>query len=99
MPRSAAMTPVIRPYRSDDWPALCRIPAAARLAELRDSVGAAAFLSLARTAEGEGLFDGSVWVAEDDGGVAGFVALADDEVTWLYVAPARYRRGIGRALL
>ncbi len=93
------MTPVIRPYRTDDWPALCRIHDAARLDELRDSVGEAAFRSLARTADGEGLFDGSVWVAEDDGAVVGFVALDDDEVTWLYVDPTRYRRGIGRALL
>lgn len=91
--------PHIRPYQEADWAAISHVHDAARLDELRDSVGVAAFLSLARTAEGEGLFDGDLWVAEDDGTVAGFVALDDNEVTWLYVDPARYRRGIGRALL
>ncbi|GGQ55834.1 GNAT family N-acetyltransferase [Couchioplanes azureus] len=90
---------LIRPYRDDDWPQIARIHDAARLDELRDSAGVAAFLTLAQTAEGEGLFDGRVWVAEDGGTVAGFVAHDDAEITWLYVDPARYRRGIGRALL
>jgi GNAT superfamily N-acetyltransferase len=89
----------IRPYCDDDWDAIARVHDAARLDELRDSAGVEAFLSLAETAEGEGLFDGELWVAEVDGNVAGFVALDDDEVTWLYVDPARYRQGIGRALL
>ncbi len=91
--------PRIRPYRDDDWEAVSRIHDAARLDELRDSAGVAAFLSLAATAGPEGLFDGDVWVAEHDGEVVGFVALDDDEVTWLYVDPAHYRRGHGRALL
>jgi ribosomal protein S18 acetylase RimI-like enzyme len=89
----------IRPYREDDWGAIARIHDTARLDELRHSAGVQAFLTLAQTAAGEGLFDGDLWVAEVDGVVAGFVALDDDEVTWLYVDPARYRRGIGRALL
>lgn len=94
---SARLT--IRPYDDGDWPALARIHDAARLDELRHSAGVDAFLTLAQTAQNEGLFDGSLWVAETDGEVAGFVALDDDEVTWLYVDPARYRQGIGRALL
>ncbi|MFG3496766.1 GNAT family N-acetyltransferase [Streptomyces sp. NPDC047886] len=94
----------IRPYRSGDWAALCRIHDAARLDELRDSAGVEAFLTLEETFEEEGLFDGHVWVAEDPAarphhGVVGFVALADDEVTWLYVEPARYGQGAGTALL
>ena len=89
----------IRPYTDGDWDAIARIHDAARLDELRDSVGVAAFRTLAQTAEPEGLFDGQVWVAELDGRVAGFVALDDDEVTWLYVDPRRYRHGVGRALL
>lgn len=95
----STMTRRIRPYGSDDWPALARIHDAARLDELRCSVGVAAFRTLADTAEGEGLFDGDVWVAEQDGEVVGFVALDESEVTWLYVDPARYRQGHGRALL
>ena len=89
----------IRPYDDADWDAIARIHDAARLDELRASVGTAAFLTLEQTAQGEGLFDGSVWVAEVEGEVAGFVALDGDEVTWLYVDPARYRQGVGRALL
>ncbi|MCX2971125.1 MULTISPECIES: GNAT family N-acetyltransferase [Streptomyces] len=94
----------VRPYAPGDWEAVARVHDAARLDELRDSVGEEAFLSLAETYEGEGLFDDRVWVAEDagsatPGAVVGFVALADDEVTWLYVDPARYGEGAGTALL
>jgi ribosomal protein S18 acetylase RimI-like enzyme len=89
----------VRPYSDADWDAIARIHDAARLDELRNSAGVEAFLTLAETAEPEGLFDGSLWVAEVDDTVAGFVAVDDDEVTWLYVDPRRYRRGVGRALL
>ncbi len=96
---AAGARPLIRPYTERDWDAIARIHDAARLDELRDSVGTEAFVTLAQTAEGEGLFDGLLWVAETRGTVTGFVALDGDEVTWLYVDPAHYRRGIGRALL
>lgn len=91
--------PVIRPYVEADWPHICRIHDAARLDELRDSAGVDAFLTLEQTAVGEGLFDGALWVATVDGEVVGFAAYDDGELTWLYVDPARYRRGVGRALL
>ena len=90
---------LIRAYRETDWKAISHVHDAARLDELRESVGIDAFLSLAQTAEGEGLFDGLLWVAETEGTVTGFVALDGDEITWLYVDPAHYRRGVGRALL
>ncbi|MEV6394289.1 GNAT family N-acetyltransferase [Streptomyces sp. NPDC051907] len=97
---SASASVSVRPYRDDDWAGISRVHDAARLHELRASVGEDAFLTLAQTYAGEGLFDGAVWVAEaDDGAVAGFAALADSELTWLYVDPAHYRRGVGRALL
>ena len=89
----------IRPYRDTDWPRLCEIHDRARLDELRGSVDLAAFLPLAETAETEGLFDGNVWVAWVEDAAVGFVAAADDEITWLYVHPDYYRRGIGRQLL
>ncbi|RPK88919.1 putative acetyltransferase [Streptomyces sp. ADI98-10] len=93
----------MRAYRREDWDAIARIHDAARLDELRASVGVDAFLTLAETYEGEGLFDGALWVAEVRNGsepvVAGFAAYADAELTWLYVDPARYRQGIGRILL
>ena len=93
------MSITVRPYREPDWDAIARIHDAARLDALRQSVGVEAFLDLATTYESEGLFDGEVWVAELDGEVAGFIAFSDDEVTWTYVDPAAYRRGVGRALL
>ncbi len=94
---SAAL--LIRAYRPEDWNAIARVHDSARMDELRSSVGVDAFLSLAETADSEGLFDGDLWVAEQVGTVLGFIAVDDVEVTWLYVAPAHYRRGIGRALL
>ena len=93
------MTITIRPYEESDWDAISRIHDAARLDELAASVGVDAFLDLATTYESEGLFDGDVWVGELDGEVAGFIAVSDDEVTWTYVHPSHYRRGVGRALL
>lgn len=89
----------IRPYKPEDWPRLCCIHDIARLDELRLSAGEAAFLSLEETAETEGLFGGALDVATVDGVVEGFVAYTDDELTWLYVNPARYGEGIGRGLL
>jgi ribosomal protein S18 acetylase RimI-like enzyme len=100
----------LRAYVASDWPALCAIHDLARLDELRHSAGLAAFLSLQQTAQSEGLFDGALVVAEDAddgaedaepilGPVVGFVAFTADALTWLYVAPSHYRRGIGRALL
>jgi hypothetical protein len=68
----------IRPYERDDWSAIAAIHDAARLVELRLTVGEEAFLSLAETAENEGLFNRELWVAIDDDGVVGFVAWRDD---------------------
>lgn len=93
------MTITIRSYAPTDWADISRIHDEARLLELTSSVGAEAFLSLAETFESEGLFEGLVWVAELDGVVSGFLAFADDEVTWMYVDPGVWRRGVGRALL
>ena len=89
----------IRPYQSTDWPRLCEIHDASRLDELKLSVGTEAFLTLEQTAENEGLFDGKLFVAEIEGVVQGFVAYGDGELTWLYVHPDCYRKGVGRALV
>ena len=89
----------IRPYESSDWDHISRIHDAARLDELRGAGLLDAYLDLAATYENEGLFDDEVWVAEVDGRVAGFIAGSREEITWAYVDPAQYRRGIGRALV
>ena len=93
------MTVTIRPYESRDWADLCRIHDAARLDELAGAGLLEAYLDLEATFENEGLFDDEVWVAESDGRVAGFIAGSTGEITWAYVDPALYRRGIGRALV
>jgi ribosomal protein S18 acetylase RimI-like enzyme len=93
-------TVTVRPYRDDDFAAIAAVHDAARPDELRDGgVDAAAFLSLEATYENEGLFDDKVWVAELDGKVAGFISANAEEINWLYVDPAHYRKGIGSALL
>ena len=93
------MTVHVRPYAPDDWDAVVEIHDAARLDELSWSVGIEAFKDLESTYESEELFAGDVFVAELDGQVAGFLALSDDEITWTYVHPRSYRRGVGTALL
>lgn len=97
------MSIVIRPYEARDWDDISRIHDAARLDELRGAGLLDAYLDLAATYENEGLFDDEVWVAEADARVAGFLAgsIGDDggEITWMYVDPALYRRGVGRALI
>ncbi len=90
---------VLRPYQDQDWKAICHIHDRARIDELTGSVSLDAFLSLEQAYETEGLFDGEVYVACDNEEVLGFVAYTDDELTWLYVDPAHYRKGIGRELL
>lgn len=93
----------IRAYDDRDWNDICRIHDAARLDELHGAGLVDAYLDLAATYENEGLFDGEVWVAELDGRVAGFIAgsRSDEggEITWIYVDPGLYRRGVGRALV
>ncbi|MEO0535798.1 MAG: N-acetyltransferase [Cyanobacteria bacterium P01_A01_bin.123] len=89
----------IRPYESADWSRLCKIHDASRLDELGLTVGTDAFLTLEQTADNEGLFDAKVFVAEVDNIVQGFVAYGDGELTWLYVDPKFYRKGVGRALV
>lgn len=89
----------IRQYHHTDWPRLCEIHDAARKFELESSGLGDAFLTLEQTGDAEGLFDATLFVAVQDGVVAGFAGYTDDEVTWLYVDPPRYRSGVGRALL
>jgi GNAT superfamily N-acetyltransferase len=90
----------IRLYNPDDWNAIAAVHDRSRLDELRVTVGVEAFLSLADTADSENLFDGEVWVGCFGETIVGFVAsTTEDEVTWLYVDPGYYRRGVGRALL
>lgn len=90
---------LIRPYAPGDWHSLCDIHDAARKQELRLSGLLDAFLALEQTADAEALFEATILVGEVGGEVRGFAAYTSEELTWLYVDPRYYRRGIGRALL
>ncbi|MCA9093473.1 MAG: GNAT family N-acetyltransferase [Planctomycetaceae bacterium] len=89
----------VRPYSSGDWEQLCAIHDSARKFELEAAGLGDAFLTLEQTAENEGLFSGEVVVAEQNERIHGFAAHAEGELTWLYVDPASFRKGIGRLLL
>ncbi len=93
------MDVVIRDYRSDDWSAICRVHDRSRPDELRGSYDARAFIPLAEDPEGEYINACVMFVAQHDGDVVGFAGIDDPHLAWLYVDPANYRRGIGRALL
>ncbi len=89
----------IRKYSDNDWQTLCCVHDAARLHELRSTIGSQAFEPLADIAEEEGLFSYDIWVADNSSQVVGFVATYDNRIDWLYVHPDFHRRGFGRALL
>ncbi len=93
------MSASIRDYHPDDWPAICRVHDRSRPDELRGSFDPRAFIPLAEDPEGDYIKDCAMFVAESDGEVVGFAGIDDPYFAWLYVDPAHYRRGIGRALL
>ena len=90
----------IRSYLASDWLELCRIHDLARPIELQGSCDEHAFVPLAEDKEDLENFEQSLkYVACLDGRAAGFVGVLDNEVTWLYVIPEDFAKGIGRALL
>ena len=89
----------IRPYRPEDFPAIERVHDRARRVELRYAGLEDAFLPLRIAAEREDLFAyPGLFVAELGGEIAGFAACTQEELAWLYVDPAHFRKGVGRAL-
>jgi len=89
----------IRDYRPDDWPAVCRVHDRSRPDELRGSFDAHAFIPLAEDPEGEYINACTMFIAQHGDDVVGFAGIDEPYLAWLYVDPAHYRRGIGRALL
>lgn len=90
---------ILRDYRAEDWPAVCRVHDRARPDELRGSFDARAFLPLAEDPEREYLHACALFVAQEGEEIVGFAGIDAPYLAWLYVDPAHYRRGIGRALL
>ena len=93
------MDVLIRDYRPADWDAICRVHDRSRPDELRGSFDARAFIPLALDPEHEYIAECTMFVAEAGGEVVGFAGIDEPYLAWLYVDPAHYRRGIGRALL
>ena len=89
----------VRPFQPADWARVCEIHDSARRDELAAADLEAAYLTLEQTAENEGFHDYAIRVAVVDDEVVGFVAFTGEELAWLYVDPARYRRGVGTALI
>jgi ribosomal protein S18 acetylase RimI-like enzyme len=89
----------IRSYSDDDWEAVCRVHDAARPDELEGSCDPRAFVPLAEDPESEVLKQSRILVAELSGRIVGFAAVKDSYLSFLYVHPDFYRRGIGRKLL
>lgn len=90
---------IIRPYRPEDFPGIERVHDRARRVELRYAGLEEAFLPLRIAAEREDLFAyPGLFVAELGGEIAGFAACTQEELAWLYVDPAHFRKGVGRAL-
>lgn len=90
---------VIREYLPADWPAVCRVHDRSRPDELRGSFDARAFIPLAEDPEGEYIKACTMFIAQEGDQVVGFAGIDEPYLAWLYVDPAHYHRGIGRALL
>ena len=89
----------IRKYAVSDWMAVEKIHDSARKVELQLAGLEAAFVPLKIAAKREGLFEyPGLYVAEEEGAVTGFIACTEEELAWLYVAPACMRKGTGRSL-
>ena len=90
----------IREYRDADWSAVCAVHDRARPDELRGSCDPRAFVPLAEEQDDAASFQRSrKFVACVGGQVVGFVGVDGTYLSWLYVDPASYGRGIGRQLL
>ena len=90
---------MIRPFRTEDAPALAAIFSASRRAAMP-------WLNHAHTPEQEAAFitgtalpRARVWVVEAEGRPAGFLAREGDWIMHLYLDPERRRQGLGSALV
>ncbi len=90
----------IRAYRQDDWVAVCTVHDRARPDELAGSCDPRAFVPLSEErSDAESFRRSRKFVACVGDRVVGFAGVDGTYVSWLYVDPACYGRGIGRHLL
>jgi len=90
----------IRPYRAEDWPAVCEIYDLAKPEELAGVVPPEAICPLDSDAGMKRLFgESSIWVADVNSRPVGFAGNRANLITWLFVHPGFRRGGIAGALL
>lgn len=89
----------IREYTDDDWEAVCRVHDRARPDELSGSCDPRAFVPLAEDQEAADVHTSQKFVACDGERIVGFVGVEGAYLSYLYVDPGYYGRGIGRRLL
>ena len=90
----------LRPYRDEDFAAVCAVHDQARPDELRGSCDPRAFVPLAQDVEDADDFSRSQkHVACVGERIVGFVGVDGAYISWLYIDPAFYGRGLGQRLL
>lgn len=91
----------IRPYGPHDWAGVCMVHDQARRIEVAEYMPADAVPTMDESVvEDGGFFESNVYVARDGSDeILGFIAVHGDELSWLYVAPAAHRRGVGTRLV
>lgn len=98
--RASAPETAIREYRSGDEPACFEIHDRSRPDELIGSCDPRGFLPLAQDYRSiEDFRMSRKWVAVDGDRPVGFAGARDNYISWLYIDPDYYGRGIGRRLL
>jgi ribosomal protein S18 acetylase RimI-like enzyme len=89
----------LRPYRPEDFAAVCTVHDRARPVEMAGSCDPAGFRPMTQVAHRDHFFDSVTWVACMEEKVVGFVSWQGEYISWLYVDPDYHRRGIGKMML
>lgn len=91
---------MIRPYQESDWPEICRIYDASKPLELVVEGLQPAFVPLAQDEMWAANFrNNTMFVATEGDRLTGFAGYTGIYIGWMFVDPACFRRGYGRALL
>ena len=90
----------LRPYRDEDWPAVCEIYDLAKPDELAGVVVPETIVPLDADSSMRELFaESTVTVTELGTGLAGFAGNRGSFITWLFVHPLFRKAGVASALL